>query len=114
MQLARPRSDAVIEIPCFPFIVHIEAVKVEISTAKTDRGGLSGRSGTRSEGAELDDRVGDPCLAGSSRLAVGGRRRGMNKDNVVGCEMYGAADLCTTSREGHIVDLERRLSAKPS
>ena len=33
----------------------------------------------------MDDRIGDPCLAGSGRLAVCGGGRGVYKDEVMRC-----------------------------
>lgn len=111
IQLACPRSYAVVDISCFPLIVEVETIVSEVTTAQANGGRLSGCGRTRPEGTEMDDRVCDPRFARSSLLPVDRRRRGMDEDDVMRCQMDRPIDLRAAAREGDIVDLENAALA---
>jgi hypothetical protein len=104
--------DALKHIAGLVLICKVETAEVEVSTPQADGGGLAGRSGSGSQGAEGDDRVGDPELAGlygnTFGLVLAGHWGEVREDKVVRSEVEGAINLLPMPSQGHIVNLNNR------
>lgn len=109
-RFARPLPYAIIDLSSFVFVDEIETDKSKVAAAQADGGKLAGRRGGRSQGAERDDRIGEPEFFRSYRDTLGlifaRDQRGVRKDQMVRGEVDGSVDLLTTTSQGHIVNLK--------